>query len=72
MPFTDGRVRRECIQCGHRYRPHVPDQKFCGPACRMEARRIEAKSARRTWVQAGRPIINDPHDHRCGQRGGAA
>jgi hypothetical protein len=68
MLFTDGRVLRECIQCGRRYRPHVPDQKFCGPACRMEARRREAKSARRIWVSAGRPIINDDRDLRCGQR----
>ena len=72
MLFTDGRVRRSCEVCGDAYRPHVSTQRYCSAYCRAQAQRREAKSARRLWVQAGRPIINDPHDHRCGQRGGAA
>jgi hypothetical protein len=67
MPFTDGRVLRECTQCGQRYRPRVPDQKYCSPYCNAEGKKRDAKSARRVWVREGRPIINDPHDLRCGR-----
>ena len=50
MLFTDGRVKRQCQVCGSPYRPHVADQRFCGGYCRAEARRREAKSARRVWI----------------------
>lgn len=68
MLFSDGRVKRRCEVCNQTYRPHVADQRWCSPFCRMEARRREAKSARRIWASAGRPIINDDRDLRCGQR----
>jgi hypothetical protein len=44
--FVDGRVKRQCDWCGQSYRPHVPDQRYCGPYCRNKAKALEAKSAR--------------------------
>ena len=67
MLFTDGRVKRRCEVCNSPYRPHVADQRFCGGYCRAEARRREAKSARRVWIREGRPLINDDRDLRCGR-----
>jgi hypothetical protein len=57
--FIDGRVKRQCDWCGQSYRPHVPDQRYCGPYCRNKAKALEAKSARRVWWRAGRPMIED-------------
>ena len=68
MLFHDGKVKRQCQVCGMAYRPHVADQRFCGAFCRNKFRNLEAKSARRIWMREGRPLINDPHDLRCGQR----
>lgn len=65
--FTDGHGRRSCEVCGMAYRPHVSTQRYCSAYCRVQAQRREAKSARRIWVSAGRPIINDDRDLRCGR-----
>jgi hypothetical protein len=59
MLFTDGRVKRECECCGEMFRPHVPDQRFCRPWCRLKVKAKEGRSARRVWWRAGRPIIED-------------
>jgi hypothetical protein len=62
--FTDGRAKRTCTYCGGLYRPRVPEQVVCGPACRAARKSLEARSARRTWDAHGRPIINDNTDLR--------
>jgi len=57
--FFDGRVKRVCEWCGQRYLPHVADQRFCSPYCRNKIKALEAKSARRVWWRAGRPMLRE-------------
>jgi hypothetical protein len=59
-----GQVRQVCEVCKREYRPRSGDQRFCGPACRYEGKKLEAKSARRVWAAHGRLIINDNTDLR--------
>jgi hypothetical protein len=53
--LTDIR-KRECEWCGQRYRPRVPDQRYCRAWCRARAKAAEGRAARRVWWQAGRPM----------------
>jgi hypothetical protein len=57
--FSQMGVKRLCFWCGQKYLPHVPDQKYCGPYCRNKAKALEAKSARRVWWRAGRPMLRE-------------
>jgi hypothetical protein len=59
-----GQVRQVCEVCKREYRPRAGDQRFCGPACRYEGKKLEAKSARRVWADAGRPLVDDGLDLR--------
>ena len=59
-----GQVRQVCEVCKGEYRPRSPDQRFCGAACRYEAKKLEQRSARRVWAEHGRPLINDDTDLR--------
>jgi hypothetical protein len=59
MLFHDGRVKRFCIYCGKPYRPHVADQRFCGPYCRANGKAAEGRAARRAWWAAGRPMFEE-------------
>ena len=56
MLFSDGRCKRECVYCGKAFRPRVPDQRYCRPSCRAEAKAAEGRAARRLWREAGRPM----------------
>jgi hypothetical protein len=62
VPFTDGRVKRECKWCGQAFRPRVPDQRYCRLWCRTEAKAAEGRAARRVWWQAGRPKMDQFED----------
>lgn len=57
--FTDGQRKRECSWCGQRFRPRVPDQKWCRATCRSQAKAAEGRAARRVWWRAGRPMQLD-------------
>jgi hypothetical protein len=63
--FTDGRAKRACLWCGRKYLPYVPDQKYCGPYCRNKAKALEAKSARRVWWRAGRPLLEHEQERQA-------
>lgn len=56
MLFTDGQCKRPCAHCGKPFRPRVPDQRYCRPWCRAEAKAAEGGAARRLWREAGRPM----------------
>jgi predicted nucleic acid-binding Zn ribbon protein len=60
MPlFTDGQVKRVCVQCGQPYRPRVPDQLTCSSWCRNERNKRQQRSARHYWAAKGKPAVND-------------
>lgn len=50
---------RECEWCGERYRPRVPDQRFCRPWCRQQAKAKEGRDARRAWWSLDRPMFEE-------------
>jgi hypothetical protein len=52
-------TRISCAYYGQRYRPRYPTQRFCRRWCRLQGKLAEARSARRVWVGAGRPVFND-------------
>jgi hypothetical protein len=51
--------RRECMYCGKRFMQRWKDQRFCRAYCRRMGKAIEARSSRRAWTDAGRPIFED-------------
>jgi hypothetical protein len=59
-----GAAKRACSYCDQLFRPRVNDQRFCRPWCRAQGKAREAKSARRLWASAGRPLISDDRDLR--------
>ena len=62
--LTDIRPRN-CAHCGARYRPRVPDQRYCRRWCRAQAKAAEGRAARWVWRKAGRPMQIEeepPHD----------
>lgn len=59
MLFTDGQRKRECDWCGGRFRPRVPDQRYCRLSCQLQAKAKEGRVARQIWVRAGRPMQLD-------------
>jgi hypothetical protein len=52
--------RRPCKYCGARYRPRHPAQVYCRRWCRLRAQAAEARSARRVWIDQGRPMMAEP------------
>jgi hypothetical protein len=52
-----GQVTQRCEVCKRDNRPRAPDQRFCGPECRYEAKKREQRIARRYWVAEGRPPV---------------
>ena len=70
MPLcTDGQCKRECEWCGTRYRPRVPDHRYCRATCRLQAKAAEGRAARRVWWRAGRPMqIEDEQQQRQQER----
>lgn len=54
--FTDGQSKRECEWCGTRYRPRVPEQRWCRLSCRRQWKAKEGRVSRRLWIRAGRPM----------------
>jgi hypothetical protein len=70
-------TKRRCDYCGARYRPRHPDQRYCRRWCRLKAQGAEARSARRVWIEAGRPMqperpVQEPERHEVRKRGVAA
>jgi hypothetical protein len=53
--LTDIRIRH-CENCDGKFRPRVPDQRYCRRWCRLEAKAAEGRAARRVWWAAGRPM----------------
>jgi hypothetical protein len=49
MVLYHGQVRQRCQICKREFRPHTGDQRYCGPACRAEAKSAEGRAARRAW-----------------------
>lgn len=65
--------KRPCEYCGTNYRPRWPDQRFCRRWCRMKGKAAEGRAARRTWVEAGRPMLaerprEEPERHELRKR----
>jgi methionyl-tRNA synthetase len=52
---TDLAPDRHCENCGARYSPSHPHQRFCNPYCLQEFRNAELRAARRLWVKLGKP-----------------
>ena len=45
-----------CAYCGEPFVPRVTDQRFCRWSCRKRGKALEARSARRVWIEQGRPM----------------
>ena len=52
-------AERTCENCGARYSPSHPHQRFCNPYCLQEFRNDELRAARRLYALAGRPKLEE-------------